>query len=337
MAKNSAPKKPRPSRKNEATASGSKSSSLKPTPAPAVPARSSLVNWFFRPRQLVITASLGLLWLFAPAVIRYLPQLEDRPEYQVGPEQVTLNPAPRWVPPDLIRQVFERAGFDGTESLLDETLSERVAAAFYTHPWIENVRTVRKSFPPRLYVDVVYREPVAMVKGVDGYYPIDRHSILLPPRDFAAADTQRYPVIERVSSVPLGRLGQSWGDPAVAGAAQLAAVLNAAEDGTESWWKRLDLQAILVPRRVAFAEDLDRLEFQLKTRGGSEILWGRAPGTRHPGELTVAQKLQRLNEYQRDYGSFDDAHGPWEIDIRPWNGIGRGLLAKERADSSVLR
>lgn len=96
-------------------------------------------------------------------------------------------------------------------------LSERVAAAFYTHPWVQEVRSVRKSYPARIHVDVVYREPVAMVKGVDGDHPIDR-SILLPARDFSDADIERYPVIERVASVPMGKLGESWGDPAVSGA-----------------------------------------------------------------------------------------------------------------------
>ncbi len=40
-----------------------------------------------------------------------------------------------------------------------------------------------------------------------------------------------------------------WGDPAVAGAARLAAVLSKQKDG-KSWWKELELTSILVPRRV---------------------------------------------------------------------------------------
>ncbi len=328
MAKGSPNRKPRQSRKSE--------SIIAPPVAAAAPKRRS-VNWFFRPRQLTVTASLALLWVLMPVISRHLPQLKERPEYQVGPEQITLNTPPEWIPDDLVAQVFERAGLHSDESLLDETLSERVAAAFYTHPWVENVRSVRKSFPAHLYVDVIYREPVAMVKGVDGFYPVDRNSILLPPRDFTEADIQRYPVIERVSSVPAGRLGQPWGDPTVSGAAQLAAVLNRSENDKKSWWEKLELEAILVPRRVAFTEEQDQLEYQLLTKGGSEIQWGRSPVTQHPGELTVAQKLQRLDEYRRDYGSFDDSHGPWNIDIRPWHGIGRGLLVKENSESTILR
>ena len=144
-------------------------------------------------------------------------------------------------------------------------------------------------------------------------------------------------MIERVASVPIGKLGESWGDPAVSGAAELAAALNAKRDGKDSWWNELELTAILMPRRVALIEDADKLEFELRTKGGSEILWGRGPSSRHPGELAVAQKLQRLSEYQRDFGGFDDATGPWQIDIRSWHGIDRESLAKDGRETTMLR
>jgi len=298
-------------------------------------AKLRVTSWFFRPRQLMITAAVALLAIMLPVLARRMPKLHDRPEYRIGAEQVSISTPPSWIPPDLTQQVFARAGLEKNQSLLDATLSERVAAAFHTHPWIQEVRSVRKTYPARIHVDVVYREPVAMIKCVDGYYPIDRHSILLPARDFSVADIERYPVIERVASVPMGKLGESWGDPAVSGAAELAATLNAKREGKDSWWSELELTAILMPRRVALIEDADELEYELRTKGGSEILWGRGPSSRHPGELAVAQKLQRLSEYQRDYGGFDDAHGPYQIDIRPWQGIDRGILAREVRETTM--
>ena len=302
------------------------------TPPAATPC---VTSWFFRPRQLMFTAAVALTVILIPVLARRMPKLNDRPEYRIGAEQVSISTPPDWIPPDLAQQVFVRAGLEEPQSLLDATLSERVAAAFYTHPWVQEVRSVRKTYPARIHVEVVYREPVAMVKGVDGYYPIDRHGILLPARDFSDADIERYPVIERVASVPMGKLGESWGDPAVSGAAELAATLNAKRDGKVSWWCELELTAILMPRRVALIEEADELEYELRTKGGSEILWGRGPNSRHPGELAVAQKLQRLSEYQRDYGGFDDAHGPYQIDIRPWQGIDRGILAKEVRETTM--
>ena len=283
----------------------------------------------------MVTAAVAMTIVMIPVLARRMPNLNDRPEYRIGAEQVSISTPPNWIPPDLAQQVFVRAGLEKNQSLLDATLSERVAAAFHTHPWIQEVRSVRKTYPARIHVDVVYREPVAMVKGVDGYYPIDRHGILLPARDFSDADIERYPVIERVASVPMGKLGESWGDPAVSGAAELAATLNAKREGKDSWWRELELSAILMPRRVALIENADELEYELRTKGGSEILWGRGPNSRHPGELAVAQKLQRLSEYHRDYGGFDDAHGPYRIDIRPWQGIDRGILAREVRETTM--
>lgn len=298
------------------------------------PAAPGILRRWLTPRRLVVMAVVASLWVSIPLIRRSLPALSDRPEYRVGPEQVTINPAPRCVPPDLVRQVFERAEFGASESLLDDSLSERIAAAFYTHPWIANVRSVRKTYPARIQVDVEYREPVAMVKGFGGFYPIDRHGVLLPPEDFTVADIERYPVIERVSSVPAGGLGQPWGDPVVHGAAELASVLLQPGPDAEPRWNQFGLQAVLVPRRVALTDEADQLEYQLRTKGGSEILWGRSPSTVHPGELAVDQKIQRLADYAHDYGGFDNEHGPWEIDIRPWNGIGRARLARESTSES---
>lgn len=316
--------------KNPATPRKKAVKVLEVAPAPAPVRRAK--SWFFRPRQLVLSAMIASSLILIPVIIKRLPNLNDRPEYRVGPEQITLSSPPRWIPPDLTKQVFERAGLSESESLQDPTLSERVAAAFHTHPWIQKVVSVRKSFPARVHVEVIFREPVAMVRGIDGHYPVDRFGVLLPARDFSDSDVERFPVIEGVSSVPLGNLGETWGDPVVSGGAELAAVLNKQNEG-RSWWKELDLVSIVVPRRVALNSTSDELQYELRTTGGSAILWGRGPSSAHPGELTVAQKIQRLVDFQNDYGGFDNQNGSYQIDIRPWQGI--GILAREASDTAV--
>ena len=111
-------------------------------------------------------------------------------------------------------------------------------------------------------------------------------------------------------------------------------MLNKEHDG-KTWWKELELASILVPRRVALLDSADELQYELRTTGGSEIAWGRRPDSSHPGELTVAQKIQRLVDFQSDYGGFDDQHGPYQIDIRPWQGIQRGVLAREPGNTQL--
>lgn len=303
-------------------------------PEPVAPPKASIRARLFRPVPLCILAGASFLLVMTPVIRRSLPDLSGRPEYQLTLEQLSLTPAPAWIPQDIVEQVFDRAELSARQSLQDDLLTERVAAAFHTHPWIERVVSVRKSWPPRLQVEVIYREPVAMVRGVDGFYPIDRNGVLLPSQDFSPSDVERYPVIERVASVPLGKLGEAWGDPAVSEAAQIASVLLEKKEG-RTWWQRLELAGIQVPRHVAMVSETDDMEFQLRTKGGSEILWGRSPSSDHPGELTIAQKLQRLEDFQSHYGGMDDEHGPYQIDIRPWQGIQRGRIAREPRNNEV--
>lgn len=293
------------------------------------------VRSIFRPLPLTIAAVLSTIWLCWPMVERKLPQLEDREEYKIGVEQIVISPAPRWVPEDLVQRVFARADFGDSLSLQDPMVSEKIALAFHTHPWIEQLKRVRKSYPAKVTVDVVYREPVAMVQVVGGgYLPVDKFGHLLPDEDFSPADIDRYPIIADVTSIPIRR-GESWGDPAVVGAAELAAVLTRSSEGEQSWWRALGLKAIQAPQQVAIGNDAANLQYRLITEGGSEILWGRSPSTQHPAELQVAQKLERMAEYHRSYNGFDDAPAPFVIDIRAWQGTKRSLLAKERSGTSL--
>jgi hypothetical protein len=305
-------------------------------PAASLPAQAPL--WrriLFRPRILALLTLLTVGGFAAPLLQKVGPALAARPEFQLTPADITLPPAPAWIPRDLAEQVFRTAGLGHSLSLLDATASERVAAAFHTHPWIERVVTVQKRWPARIVVDAIYREPVAMVRGVDGFYPVDRYGILLPARDFSASDVQRFPVIEQVTTAPVGRLGEAWGDPTVAAAARLAEVLLQNADQSHNWWQLLNLAAIIAPRNVTLPDSTDDLQFELRTKGGSRILWGREPDTSNPAELDVTGKLQRLRELHSRYGSPDSLRDQWLIDIRPLQGIDRQILSAQRSTDSV--
>ncbi|MFN9235132.1 MAG: cell division protein FtsQ/DivIB, partial [Planctomyces sp.] len=289
----------------------------------------------FRPRTLALLALITAAGLAMPMLRNVGPALAARPEFQLTPADITLPPAPAWIPRDLANQVFKTAGLGEQLSLLDSAASEKVAAAFHTHPWIERVVTVQKRWPPRIVVEAVYREPVAMVRGVDGFYPVDRHAVLLPARDFSAGDVQKFPVIEQVTTTPAGRLGEAWGDPTVAAAARLAEVLLQKADQSHNWWQLLNLAAIVAPRNVTLPDSTDDLQFELRTRGGSRILWGREPETSNPAELDVTGKLQRLRELHSRYGSPDSLRDQWLIDIRPLQGVDRSILSAQRSSESA--
>jgi len=282
------------------------------------------VRWCFRPQRLALAAALAIGVLCWPQFRKRLPEVESRPEYRVSIEQITVTPPPRWVPEDLVADVLHRVHLDDAMSLQDPTLSERIAAAFVTHPWIMRVHRVTKSFPPRVHVEVTYRKPVAIVHGVGGYYPIDESGCVLPGNDFSRSDVERYPIVENISSVPQSGPGDSWGDPAVEGAAQLAALLVEPDESGSALWQTWGLKAIKAPSNVGLPDENPDLEYKIETTGGSTIIWGRSPTSQHPGELSVAKKLQRLSEYHRDFrddGGFDNSPIPHVLDVRGWRGI----------------
>ena len=294
-----------------------------------------MLRWAFTPLRLSIAAVAALLWICWPAVEDELPELDSRPEYQVGVEQIVVTPPPRWVPDDVVERVFDRAGFTEPLSLLDPKLSEKIAIAFYTYPWIERLEKVKKSYPAQVYVEVVYREPVAMVEvSGGGYLPIDKHGHLLPEKDIPKSAIDRYPLVRGVSTVPVGYHGEAWGDPAVKGAAQLAAILTKQNESQQSWWTTMGLKTIEAPRRLSANDELDDLRFELTTQGGSEVVWGRPPSTRHPGEVPVATKLKRMADVHQQFKGFDSGPAPVRIDICEWDSIKSKVIAKKQRNAT---
>jgi hypothetical protein len=143
--------------------------------------------------------------------------------------------------------------------------------------------------------------------------------VLLPPQEFSVAETRNYPTIAGVSSTPQGPAGTEWGDAIVGEAAKLA-------DELGPCWKKLGLSAIVCPSATDRHAKIDEGVFLLTSSGGSRIIWGHAPGTDHPGELSTRQKIGRLEEYVQRFGGFDHPQGPYLIDIRHWRDISRTPL-----------
>jgi hypothetical protein len=239
-------------------------------------------------------------------------------QYLVGPEQVEITPLPEWIHTDLRSEVFRNASLDGPLSVMDDQLTQRVANAFSLSPWVAQVVRVTKHYPARVRVQLVYRRPVCMV-AVRGdqlsadaqgtLLPVDAEGVLLPygPDDFSAVEKSRYPRLLGVDTPPVGTVGECWGDVRVIGGAEIAAALAEA-------WDELNLQQI-VPSAPLATGAAEEPTYTLVTRRGTRILWGRAPGTKTPGELPVADKLARLRKYAEEHGSLEGAGGPQELDV----------------------
>jgi hypothetical protein len=273
---------------------------------------SVLARWFLGP-AIVLLAIAGIAAYFlAPKALSWLPDLTRRPEYIVKAEDIHYTDAPPWVPRTFLRQVTRGGDLPDELSMLDARLVDDVAAAFGKHPWVDHVVSVRKEFPHRINVVLEYRKPVAFVMTSTERFTVDKQAVLLPPPDLPPAEDE-FPVIRNARSTPPTEAGVTWHDRTIEDAAKIADVLRPV-------WKKLQLRSIEIPDLPEKSNPNDMV-YSLRTTGGSRIVWGRAPGGDHPGELTPEQKVERLEEYLARKGSYSDAQGPLEIDIRHWKEI----------------
>jgi hypothetical protein len=261
------------------------------------------------------------------------------PQYQVTRESIKLLNIPPWIHSRVSDEVLDQMSLEGSVSLLDDRLAERIAKSFSLHPWIKRVIRVEKRFPAQVLVEVEFRRPVCMVevpltgdeladpedptfapgdvrtKAAGGLYPVDEHGVLLPTPDFSPAQARRYPRLSDIHTLPMGPVGASWGDPRVAGAAEIAAVI--VDD-----WERLRLHRIVPSEQPQSGGSSEDFTFEFVTRDGTRVLWGQRPSSTFPGEVSAAEKLRRL----RDHLSQAPAEGrprtePLEIDIRYPSGV----------------
>src|SRR5690606_21763453 len=163
---------------------------------------------------------------------------------------------PAWIHTDIKTEVIRDASLDGALSILDDGLTRRIANAFELHPWVARVHRVSKRHPARVEVDLVYRQPVAMVAVSGGLWPVDADGTLLPSEDFSPAEARKYPRIARVESHPANPAGKNWGDVHVVGAAQIARALA-------PHWQNLKLYRVLAPVRGLGTRDVDGYTYEL--------------------------------------------------------------------------
>lgn len=248
-----------------------------------------------------------------------LPDLSQQAEYQFSLEKSQITLPTEWVPKTILARVMHEAELPENVSLLDPMLCEKVAKAWELNPWVKSVKSVQVTRDRTLQVDVEYRTPVAFVEVPGGLYPVDDEGVLLPPADFELSDTTRLPHIRGVKTLPQGKTGHSWGDPVVIAAAKLTALLIP-EQNLDTYWTRFGFKALVAPDVDPATATLDQLVFEIETKGGSRVLWGKIPGVDNL-EPTPNVKLARLQDYVTRFGGLDGATGPQRIDIRLFDGI----------------
>lgn len=212
--------------------------------------------------------------------------------YRVDVAKIQITEPPSYVRANVVKTVYRDTAMEGL-SLLDTQASAKIASAFSMHPWVRKVISVRKLPGGVVDIRLEYRQPVAMVlvetedpTDQQNYvFPIDGDGVLLPPTEFARAETADFIHIEIPGVSSQDRFaGTPFGDPRVEAAASLAEVLLFYREQTQ-------LASIGVhgdPRQNKVPQ-LELTKFD-RTR----LFWGSPPGQELPGEPTAEMKLRTL-------------------------------------------
>jgi hypothetical protein len=223
--------------------------------------------------------------------------VESQPEYRVAANDIEIPATPAWIHADVKAEAVRQGGLPSQLSILDPHLTQRLEQAFGLHAWVAHVDSVRTSYPAHIRVDLQYRRPIAMVEVYGGLLPIDIDGVLLPTEDFSPQEAQVYPRICGVHSSPLGPLGTRWDDPSVEAAAHLAEYLK-------SIWQTLSLHHLLVSLPQPESEVKDP-QLAIVTRGGIAFRWGPATSVQTASPEIASQRIARLQQLARTFGSLD--------------------------------
>lgn len=222
----------------------------------------------------------------------------DQVLYSLRPENVEVTKQPEWIRGDLASEVFEKHDLSSV-SLLDPQSNAFIARAFENHAWIKSTTRVHKSQGGKVQIDVVYRQPVAMVfqnyryveGGVDevrtGCWPVDKDAIILPTESFTFEDTKDYLAIDAVKAVTTGEIeGTEFGDPGVKVAVELCSLLASGRE-------RYGLTRVRVERDFT-STGTSPWVLKILTKDGRTIIWGRPPNHELHGEPPAADKIARM-------------------------------------------
>jgi len=212
--------------------------------------------------------------------------------YGIDVELIHITERPEHITSDITAAVYRDTKLDQL-SLIDPTATARIASAFSSHPWVSRVVAVRKLPGGQVDVHLQYRAPVAMVfvisrhpevTGKPGFFAIDQEGVLLPTTEFTRDHTMRYVHIEIPDVYPTGGVGSNFGDPRIAGAAKLAALLG-------PYRESLDLRSIQLHET---SRTSPVAQYQLVSHDGEAKLWGSSPGQEIYGERKADEKLRDL-------------------------------------------
>lgn len=270
----------------------------------------------FRPRLLLAIVVLLAAGVAARKLWDNLhQQVSSSPRYQLTAEKIHLIPAspPVWIRSDVKAEVLRDSRLIGSVTLLDDTseIRQQLVDAFELHPWIRSVKRIEFSSASHIEVEIDYREPIAVTEvqgaGQLDLLPVDIDGVRLPDGDLTPVEKSYLPRIADVQARPL--VGDSWTDLRVVGAVRLAARLRAV-------WESFQLLDIVPSEYPEVQRGHKYFAYEIRSNGGTVILWGSAPELGPPGESSFEDKLARLQRFVSLHGPLGSIDSPKIIDVR---------------------
>lgn len=267
---------------------------------------------------------------------RYQDKIVDPASTVLTAERIQINTPPVWAKTDLRAAILDSTG--ESKSLLDPGLISDAVAACQSVGWIEKIHRMEKT-REGLTVDLVYREPIALVelggKTVPGWkdkprlVPVDRKGVIMPdslvmqpavqPKIFIFhSDETRQQAPQYLRHI---NRWTEWPDSRVRDAAAISEVLVAN-------WRAFGLSRIISWRLISDADNAT-IPFELWTDEGENaatVVWGNAPGSELNGEASWDHKVAALIAYVEKSGPLDELSGR-VIDLRSGQAVEVGRAA----------
>ena len=217
--------------------------------------------------------------------------------YGLKKENILITQQPPWLKKTNVLDEVFNGGSLSRLSLLDGKTPEFLARVFDAHPCVFKTHRVEK-MAGGVVVNLEYRIPVAMVscrcQGKEGFFPVDKESVLLNADNFSETDIPQYITIfpSETALETNGNEGRPFGDPRVAEAAVLCSLLRPLREAVKI------SQVLVYPSSVA-----GKAKWVLEihtTETGPSFVWGSCPGKEGLGEALPETKLKRLIEVASD-------------------------------------
>ncbi len=256
----------------------------------------------------------ALLFALIPLVVfgywgwyHYAAKRIDRTFYSLKLNQIVISAQPEWIKSSVLKEVFESKKLERINTL-DPSANADIASAFETHPWVKSATRVTK-YGNTVTVDLVYRQPLAMIKVPyqesetgkwrEGFYPVDQFGVVLPVGDFTQDQVFQFLLID-IENIDRTPTGMAYADIRVHQALKLAGYLEGS--GKRSL---LGIQWLNVRRDNDVSSGKPWL-LQLQTNDNRLVVWGHAPGEEMPTENSAERKIADLTNWlkvEREKGS----------------------------------